>query len=168
MEHVYRTSLLKGTSVMYREVSFRVLLVLLPLALAGCRTSPPALPGAGRNSNLTPGMVQHAVKVGQTNQTEVLEAFGAPNIITRDKGGQEVWTYDVQSTAHTSATTSKSGNMGAAAGGVAGTVPIVGSLGGSGKRTTSTGMVSSSTFTLIIKFDESQTVADYKMQSTTF
>jgi len=154
---------------MRKAMLSRVLLgvVLVQFALTSCRTAPPSLPQAGR-SNLKPGMVQQRVKVGETNQTEVLEAFGAPNIVTRDRAGQEVWTYDVQSTSHTGATTSRGGGLGAAAAGVAGSVPIAGGVGGSGSKSTSAGMVSSSTFTLIIKFDENQIVSDYKMQSTAF
>jgi len=142
---------------------------ILLIMIAGCSTSPPQFSQAGQNTrNLTPGMVQARLKVGDTNQTEVLEAFGAPNIVTRDRSGQDVWTYDVQSMTHSEAATKRGGGIGVGAGGVAGNVPIVGGLGGSGEKSTSAGVVSSSTFTLMIKFDENQIVSDYRMQSTRF
>ncbi len=148
----------------------RALLCLAVLGLVcGCITAPPKLPGpTAQKSNLTPGMVKRTIDKGVTGQTKILQTFGAPNIVSRDTAGSEVWTYDVQSVAHTSAQTSASGGMGAAAGGVAGSVPIVGGAGGGGKRSTSTGMVSSSTFTLMITFDENDVVSDYRMQSTSF
>lgn len=145
---------------------------MLIFALAGCKTSPPPLPGAGQRSNLTPGMVKKYVKKGETTQAEVLQVFGPPNIVATDQQGRDVWTYDVQSTSYTSAQTSKSGGGGLAvgSGAMAGNVPIggVAGAGGGGGRSTSTGQVSSTTFTLMITFSGNQVVEDYRMLSTQF
>lgn len=46
-----------------------------------------------RDSALTPGMTKKYIYPGKTTQTEVLEIFGPPNIITHTDG-DEVWTYD--------------------------------------------------------------------------
>lgn len=134
--------------------------------LLGCSTAPPALPG--EPSALTPGMVDKTLHEGETSQNEVLGSLGAPNIITRDASGLEVWTYDVHSVAHAEAGTSRSGSGGVAAGGLAGSVPIGGILGGGGGKSTSAGQVSSRTFTLMITFDDQQRVKSYRMQSTRF
>lgn len=144
----------------------------LPLScfvLCGCTTTPPPLPtSSGQKSNLTPGMVKSTIERGVTLQTQVLQAFGAPNIVTLDKAGHEVWTYDVQSVASSSATTSRSGSIGIGAGGIIGTTPTIGIAGASGSKSTSAGQVSSSTFTLMITFNENQVVEDYRMMSTQF
>ena len=140
----------------------------LVLVAAGCKTSAPPLPGATHKSNLTPGLVKANVVSGKTTQTDVLVAFGAPNIITRDQSGKEVWTYDVQSVSHTSAQTSKGGGMGAGAAAVAGSVPIAGGAGAGGSKSTSVGQVSSTTSTLMITFDENEVVDTYRFLSTAF
>ena len=142
------------------------------MAIAGCQTAPPPLPGGGQRSNLTPGMVKKTIKKGTTPQIEVAQVFGPPNMVMTDQQGREVWTYDVQSTSHTEAQTDKHGRAGggAVAGGLAGNVPIAGGAGGGGgaSRSTSTGQVSSTTFTLMITFNSNQVVEDYRMMSTQF
>ena len=42
---------------------------------------------------MTVGLVQKEIRVGMS-QTEVTEALGSPNIVTRDKNGKESWVYD--------------------------------------------------------------------------
>ena len=46
-----------------------------------------------KEDKLTLGTVQSKIKKGM-NQTEVLEVLGSPNIVTKNKSGNEVWTYD--------------------------------------------------------------------------
>ncbi len=46
-----------------------------------------------KEDKLTLGTVQSKIKKGM-NQTEVLEVLGSPNIVTKNKNGNEVWTYD--------------------------------------------------------------------------
>jgi outer membrane protein assembly factor BamE (lipoprotein component of BamABCDE complex) len=48
-----------------------------------CAQAPPT-PEPARNSDLTHGNVQLNLKVGETTQTQVLEAFGAPNVTSID------------------------------------------------------------------------------------
>jgi outer membrane protein assembly factor BamE (lipoprotein component of BamABCDE complex) len=45
------------------------------------------------NSNLTQGNIEMNLRSGQTTKAEVLQAFGSPNVVTRDGKGNEVWTY---------------------------------------------------------------------------
>jgi len=49
--------------------------------LSGCM---PQTPVKTRNSSLTQGNVQMRLVVGRTTKADVLEAFGAPNVTTRD------------------------------------------------------------------------------------
>lgn len=69
-----------------------LILCFMSLAFFGC---PPyqTTQQATKESALTPGMTKKYIKPGKTSQTEVLEIFGPPDLITR-KSGNEVWTYD--------------------------------------------------------------------------
>ena len=104
------------------------------------------------SNRLTHGQVQLTLKKGITTQNEVLEIFGAPNIVTTDSTGLEVWTYQK----HAIVEKSDSSN-------VYGTIILF----GAGNK--ATGFEKSSrTMTLIIKFDENKKVIDFKSMSTSF
>jgi outer membrane protein assembly factor BamE (lipoprotein component of BamABCDE complex) len=70
-----------------------VFLILL-LGLSGCASQM-------ATETLTLGTVQQSLYEGMT-QAEVQAALGAPNIISRDAEGLEVWTYDKVSKESTS------------------------------------------------------------------
>jgi hypothetical protein len=113
---------------------------------------------------LTHGMVQMTLRVGQTDQAEVLQTFGAPNITTIDGAGQEVWVYDRQATVSTSKDSGFSigmlvGGGGGGAGGGAGL-----GFGSSKSRATQT----QRTMTLIIKFGPDKKVSDFRSRSSSF
>lgn len=63
------------------------LMMVLSLGFVSCARDDAA------DSNLTAGMTKKFIKPGETTQTEVLEIFGPPNLVT-SKSGKEVWTYD--------------------------------------------------------------------------
>ena len=99
-------------------------------------------------SNLTAGMVKKTIIEGATTQNEILKVFGAPNIITKNKSGNEVWTYDTISVV-------KSGEEGywnVVVGGVSG-----------GKSSAST-----RTFTLMIEFDNDDVVKECSYRASAF
>jgi hypothetical protein len=109
-------------------------------------------------------MAQMTLKVGQTSQLEVAEAFGAPNITTLDAQGHEVWIYD----RHATVTASKDSgfSIGMLIGGGGGGVGGGAGLGfGSSKSKASQ---SSRTMTLIIKFGANKLVSDFKSRSSSF
>ena len=117
-----------------------------------------------RNSDITHGTVQMTLRVGQTNQVEVLEAFGAPNITTVDGQGQEVWSYHRHATV--SESDSESGGFsilfGVAGSGVGGGV-------GGGKSVARTGFEQSSrSMILIIKFNDQKIVSDFRSRYSSF
>ena len=117
-----------------------VTIMLLP----GCATRPEPR----KNPDLTQGNVQLHLVVGETTKAEVLETFGAPNITTRDGSGRETWSYQ------RAATVSSSSSTGFWVIFVGGNV---------------TGFESSSRMmTLIIKFDEDDTVVDFKSRTSNF
>ena len=111
----------------------RILVLIFLCVLTGScvRARSPNLPYSNQQkSNLTAGMVKKYVKVGEATQTDLITVFGAPNIITRDKDGNEVWTYDRQSIASASevAEWNASGSAGVAAAGLAGDTIVGGEL----------------------------------------
>jgi len=113
------------------------------LLLTGCASVQPV-----QKSNLTPGMAKTTIIKGQTTQNTILEVFGAPNIVTKNKSGDEVWTYDKVSV--------ETGTSD-----VYGTLLIVG---GAGSRSST----STRTFTLMIEFDDKNIVKDFSYRSAAF
>lgn len=127
-----------------------VLLIGFGLAAQGCVRPPQPL--TERNSVLTQGNVQMNLVVGQTTKGQVLETFGAPNITTRDGSGREVWTY--QRAAQVSQSSSRSGYW---------TIILA------GQNSSASGFESGSRmFTLIIKFDSTDLVTDFRSRSSDF
>jgi hypothetical protein len=124
----------------------------------------PAKDAVDSTNTLTHGMAQMTLRVGQTTQLEVIDAFGAPNITTLDAQGQEVWVYD----RHATVTASKdsSFSIGMLIGAVGGAVGGGGGLGfGSSKSKTSE---SSRSMTLVIKFGPNKIVSDFKSRTSSF
>ena len=119
------------------------ILLMMLLFVVSCASVQPVQRG-----NLTAGMVKTTIIKGETIQNDILEVFGAPNIITKNKSGNEVWTYEKMSVESGSSV-------------VVGTAIIVS---GAGSRTSS----SSRTFTLMIEFDDNDVVKDYRYRSSAF
>ena len=103
-------------------VSLSFLLSLVLVIGSGCNTNTVE---PVQKSNLTAGMAKREIIEGVTTQNEILELFGAPNIITHNKTGNEVWTYDKVSV-EKSATTGGVGGFGGGAGADGGGGGIVG------------------------------------------
>lgn len=135
-------------------MTLRTTLVLVAaFTLAGCASNPASTTeNTAPNSPFTHGNVQLTLKNGVTTQADVLEKFGAPNIATVDSSGNEVWTYQKN------ATVSKSNESSAY-----GTVVLFG-----GSSSSSGFEQSSRTMTMILKFDESKKVIDFKSMTTSF
>ena len=111
--------------------------------LSGCASVQPV-----QQANLTPGMAKTKIIKGQTTQNEILQVFGPPNIVTKNKSGNEVWTFDKVSV--------ESGSSD-----IFGTLFI---LGGAGSRSST----SARTFTLMIEFNEQDVVQDFSYRSSAF
>lgn len=124
-----------------------LVLCLLWFCLLGCATFPRTNEPA-QKSNLTTGTVKKEIIKGQTTQAEILELFGAPNIITKNSNNDEVWNYNKMSFEHVS---------GADSGGI---------IFWGGSRAMSTATTKS--FDLIIIFDENDVVKDYSVISASF
>lgn len=98
-------------------------------------------------SAVTPGMAKKHIVPGKTTQTDVLEIFGPPNLVTHNDG-RETWTYD-----KISQEVSSSG----------GYLTIL--LAGYGSQRTRT---SSRATMLILYFDARERVIDYRLHSSAF
>jgi hypothetical protein len=127
----------------------RILLIFLcvsGLLFAGCATFPDK--SEEENSSLTAGNVKATIVKGETTQADILEAFGSPNLVTRNRDGQEVWNYNRMNY------TTRRGS------------DDVGLIfyGGSRAVTTST----TKSFDLMITFDENDVVIDYTVIQASF
>lgn len=128
----------------------RYLMAASVFILSACVTNPE--PVTTRNSELTHGNVQMNLRLGETTQNDVLETFGAPNVMTSDAGGNEVWTY--QRAAQVSQSSTKEN---------AWTVIFF------GRSASASGFESASRMiTLIIKFDDNKVVNDFRSRTSTF
>jgi outer membrane protein assembly factor BamE (lipoprotein component of BamABCDE complex) len=134
--------------------------ILVVALLAGSSTSF----AADEPNTLTHGMVQMTLRVGQTTQMDVLNAFGAPNITTLDGDGREVWVYDRHATV--TADSSSGFSIGMLIGGGGDGVGGAGGLGFGKKKSKSS--ESTRTMTLIIKFGPDKRVVDFKSRSSSF
>ena len=121
------------------------------IALAVGASGAFAAPEASGNP-LTPGNVSLHLRVGQTTQEQVLEVFGAPNIVTQDGQSREVWSYQRH------ATVTKGSDSGAY-------FDIL--VAGAG-RSKSSLSETQRTMTLIIKFGPDHIVSDFNSRSSEF
>ena len=112
-----------------------LVLTCMVVMFGGCAMPPPADNAESKNS-LTTGQVQLTLQKDITTQEQVLVAFGAPNLVTLNSEGEEIWTYQRNATVSNANSSSAYGTV------------IL--FGGS---TRSSGLEQSSrTMTLIIKF----------------
>lgn len=114
--------------------------------LAGCATAP-AENGSSR-SDLTYGSVKSSIVKGQTTQGEILKLYGSPNLVTKNKSGDEVWNYNRMSYSQQS---------GATVGGFL-------FVGGSQAMSTAT----TKSFDLIVIFDQNDIVKDYSVIAASY
>jgi outer membrane protein assembly factor BamE (lipoprotein component of BamABCDE complex) len=118
--------------------------------LGGCAPKPQPVPPDQRP--YTQGQVSLTLKKGMTTQEQVAQAFGAPNIVTQDSDGDQVWIYQKDNVTVKSG--ARSGYF---------TVLIAGFGGGS-----RTYEQSSRTMTLTIHFNKKGVVKDFKSMTTSF
>lgn len=129
-----------------KKINLFALLVCLVVIVVGCKEET-RITGT-EPSNLTAGMAKSKIVNGVTTQSEILADFGSPNIISKNKSGNEVWTYD-------KITMEKSSQDGYW------NVIVAGE--GSEKQITST-----KTFTLMIEFNGNGVVQDNSYRASQF
>ncbi|PIR19875.1 MAG: hypothetical protein COV45_07810 [Deltaproteobacteria bacterium CG11_big_fil_rev_8_21_14_0_20_47_16] len=121
-----------------------ILLTALTMVM-GCASSNPQ--HKAKESALTQGMTKKYIYPGQTTQTNVLEIFGPPDLVSH-RGGKEVWTYDKITQ-----------NVSSSGGFV--TILIAGYNKSSYESRNRSSM-------LIIYFDKNEVVEDYKLSVSNF
>jgi outer membrane protein assembly factor BamE (lipoprotein component of BamABCDE complex) len=117
-------------------------LALACLFLTGCQQTQPKTENIDR---LTVGVVQKDIKKGMAS-TDVIVALGSPNIVKTGPEGKEVWVYDKFS--KTQVYQTSGGTLGY----------FSGNAGGVTSSEYGSNQVSSSTLTVIIKFDTNSNV----------
>jgi hypothetical protein len=132
----------------------------------------PASEPAARPSALSYGSVTSHVEKNKTTQTDLVEAFGGPNISSVDTDGTEVWVYE-RSVTQSDVSTQSKDYLGAVNLGVSFGYPHFGaSAGASGSAEKRTGQSSTSystrTLTVIVKFNTDKTVKDYSARASSF
>ena len=145
------------------------LLVVLSLITAGCMSATQHYQQTHgyHERQMTLGVVQKEIRMGMA-AGEVAEVLGAPNIVTTDANGTEVWVYDKISTDVTYSYSSGSGAavllVGGVSGGAAG-----GGLGHSGlSRSAGARSKTQRTLTVVIKYDEQKKVRDFAYHASRF
>lgn len=129
----------------------KILFALLTLIIVGCSNNTTVIEPE-QKSNLTVGMIKTKIIEGKTTQDEVLKLFGAPNIITTNSEGKEVWNYNKSNY--------QSGAQGKSSGW---SLLLVGNSKSSVLSTSSTASMD-----LIITFNKKNVVETYKVISASF
>jgi len=122
----------------------QILLVCLIILNCSCSSYKYGANEINQKGNLTYGMVKSKIIKGQTTQSEILDICGSPNLVTKNKNRNEVWNYSKMSVV------SKGGN----------------SYFFDGERASYSS--STSSFDLIITFDEDDIVLDYSVISSRY
>lgn len=99
---------------------------------------------ATQKSNLTFGVVKSKIEKGKTTQEEILKIFGSPNLTTKNKSNNEVWSYNKMSVQTRKGSSEVFFGQKASA------------------------SVNSQSFDLIITFDNLDIVVDYSVISTSY
>lgn len=120
------------------------ILLVFASSFLGCQTTQKA----PQKSNLTAGSAKVLLVKGQTTQVDILRSWGSPNIVTQSSQGETVWTYSKQSY------DTKSSSF-------AGGLFVMG-----GGQAVSRGATSS--FDVIITFDQNDIVKDFSVTTTQF
>ena len=140
-------------------------LAMAGAVLAGCTSAATHRADVQDDSmeRVTVGTVQKEVRIGMSGG-EVAAVLGSPNIVSTDEDRNEVWIYDKLST-DVAYSRSKGGVLGLVFGGGS----DVGG-GGVGVRIDEAGAESTSqrTLTVVIKFDEYNTVRDFAYHTSRF
>ena len=121
-----------------------ILSILFLVGLLGCQTTQEV----PQKSNLTAGSAKTLLVKGKTTQSEILKIWGSPNIVTQSSNGETVWTYSKQS--YDTESSSFVGGLFVIAAGSA----------------VSKGATSS--FDVVITFDDKDVVKDFSVTSTQF
>lgn len=112
---------------------------------------------------MTLGIVQKDIRQGM-NQGEVATLLGSPNIVTKDQNGADTWIYD--KIASEVSYSKSEGSLGGFGGAVGGIWAII--VGGQASRGAGASAQTQKTLTVVIKFDDNQSVEKVSYHSSKF
>lgn len=116
-----------------------------------------------RVSDLTLGAIQRSIKAGMST-SELVEAVGSPNLVTRGRNGRESWVYDRFATETSEEGFQVGGGaMGSASGSSSGILGVLGVSGGRKKSTTT-----QRTLMLVVTFGADGMVDTFTYRSSKF
>ena len=146
-----------------------ILLALIPLAASGCMSASQHYQQTHgyQERQMTLGLVQKEIRKGMS-AGDVAEVLGAPNIVTTDANGMEVWVYDKISTDVTYSNSSAGGGAVLLVGGVSGRAAGGGLGHGSLSRSAGARSKTQRTLTVVIKYDEQKIVRDFAYHASRF
>jgi outer membrane protein assembly factor BamE (lipoprotein component of BamABCDE complex) len=152
-----------------RKILRYLTMVFLVSALTGCVSASKHQQElhSTQEREMTVGIVQKEIRVGMS-QTDVVSTLGSPNIVTKDKEGKESWVYDKIAT---EASYSRSGGGiggGVGAGVSGGNTLVLGGVGGGYSKDAGAMSTTQKTLTVIIKFNENNTVESFSYHSSKF
>ena len=125
------------------------ILLFLSIVILGCAATQDVVPT--QKSNLTVGMIKSKIIEGKSTQNDVIELFGAPNLVTTNSHKSS---YNTKETS------------GSANAGILGTGAILGIFGASASSAVSNASTSSIDF--IITFNKNGVVEKYKIISASY
>jgi len=157
------------SSVMKISRVMKVFTLTFLLFLSGCMSAAQHHQSlhSSHDREFTLGLVQARIYHGMY-QSDVAEALGSPNIVTRDDRGDETWVYDKIASEASYSHDRGSGSGAAAAAGVPGTTLLLGGLGGSYSRAAGATATSNRTLTVVVKYDKDRRVKDFSYHSSRF
>lgn len=116
---------------------------------------------------VTVGTVQREIQEGMSGG-DVASVLGAPNIVTTDESGREVWIYDKISTERVYSTSNGGISTLILGGAAGGNAAGGGGVGGSYGSSAGASSTSQRTLTVVIKFDEAKKVREFAYHSSRF
>lgn len=140
----------------------------LAVALSGCMT-------AGEHAktlhsqadrDMTIGVVQKEIRKGMT-QSQVAEALGSPNIVTKDAADLETWIYDKIATEVSYSRSKDGGGVGFGGGGGIGGGMVIGLLTGSHNQEAGAKAQTQKTLTVVIHFTDGK-VSSFSYHTSKF
>lgn len=153
-----------------KSLAYLLLCALILLMGVGCATTAEQhqskLPTSSERE-MTVGIVQKEIYSGMP-QSDVAQALGSPNIVSRDSAGKETWIYDKIATEAYYSTSSSGYGAGVGAGGLAGSALILGGITGSSSNHAGASASTQKTLTVIIKFNDEHVVDSFSYHSSKF
>lgn len=127
------------------------ILIFISIFIVSCATGV-AHKQPVQKSNLTFATVKTHLIKGKTSQAEVIQLLGNPNIVTKGKNGVEIWSYSKQSFESGSSSSSAMGGF-----------ILFGA-----SQNTAFSQSASSTFDLVLKFNDKDILLNYSVRSSKF